>query len=30
MDFSLYIIIGLGVALNVIGQIFGGNDKWGE
>lgn len=26
----LPIIIVLGIIFNVLGQIFGGNDKWGE
>jgi hypothetical protein len=30
MDFVWYVIIGIGIFLNVLGQIFGGNDRWGE
>lgn len=30
MDLIWYIIIGVGVFLNVAAQIFGGSDKWGE
>lgn len=30
MDIFWYVIIGIGVSLNVLEQIFGGNDRWGE
>lgn len=30
MDFVWYVIIGLGVLVNIVAQLFGGNDKWGE
>lgn len=30
MDVFWYVIIGIGISLNVLGQIFGGNDRWGE
>lgn len=30
MDVVWTIIIGLGIALNVLGQIFGSNNNWGE
>lgn len=30
MNFFWCIIIGIGIFLNVVAQIFGGNDKWGE
>lgn len=30
MDIFWYVIIGIGIFLNVLVQIFGGNDRWGE
>lgn len=30
MNVLFGIIIGIGLILNVLGQIFGGNDRWGE
>lgn len=30
MSMLLCVIIFLGIIFNVLGQIFGGNDKWGE
>ena len=28
--FIIKVIIVIGIALNVLSQLFGGNDKWGE